>query len=199
MQGRIKQSPLCRVKDRDCQAVRIVHISTQLSVVRTAIQLDAMLTLVVATFIAGLALGILSAVLVNVIWSARTRAHGDEEQPLLRPDSQHDTVINDGNDLLRPELPSENSSSSTIYTLVQDLDYKKLEVRILRLHAGAPGSKLEASLKVESLGPDTSVTPYEALSYVWAEISGETDIFVDGIQHKITANLGRALTPAPVR
>ena len=152
-----------------------------------------MSTIVVATFIAGLALGVLSAALVYVIWSARARAHDDEEQPLLRPDSQHDTVINDVNDLLRPELPSENSSSSTIYTLVQDLDYKKLEVRILRLHAGAPGSKLEASLQVESLGPDTSVTPYEALSYVWAEIPGETDIFVDGIQHKITANLGQAL------
>ncbi|KAJ4354549.1 uncharacterized protein N0V89_006286 [Didymosphaeria variabile] len=142
-----------------------------------------------AIVLAYLALG----VLVAVIWTGRARVFRDEEQPLLRPSSPNDTIVNPEDHLLRPQLPSEDSSSSTIYSLSQDLDPQKYEIRILRLHAGVPGCKLEASLQIESLGPDIKPSPYEALSYVWAEIPGEAEIRVDGIQHKITRNLGQAL------
>ena len=102
----------------------------------------------------------------------------DEEQPLLRPAA----------------TLSEISSSSTASTLVQDLNPLKFEIRLMRLRGGPVDSKLECNLQIQSLSSDVDVPPYEALSYVWADIPGKGMLYVDGIQQTITANLAEALS-----
>lgn len=104
-----------------------------------------------------------------------------------------DNVNDEEQALIYSNPPSETSSFSSIYTLVPDLDHSKDEVRIMRLLAGSPGSKLECCLQVQSLAPAAEAVSYEALSYVWADIPGKENLYVDGVHHEITANLASAL------
>ena len=132
-------------------------------------------------FIAGISIGVLVTFVGQNVQNRSRRPHrqdgvADEEQPLLRP-----------------PLSTETSSSSTIFSLLQELDPLKLEIRLIRLHAGCRESKLEASLQIQSLIPDVEPPTYEALSYVWADISGTGRLYVDDVQHEITANLAEAL------
>ncbi|OBT68485.1 hypothetical protein VE03_02789 [Pseudogymnoascus sp. 23342-1-I1] len=78
--------------------------------------------------------------------------------------------------------------------VAQELDPLKLEIRLMCLHGGPVGSALECSLQVQSLGSDADYPCYEALSYVWAAIPGKAMLYVDDVQHEISANLAQALS-----
>ena len=131
-------------------------------------------------FIVGVLVGLVNAIVFYVVRSSRQRPWKDE-------------LVDEEQPLLRPGLPSETSSSSSI-TLVQDLDHLKFETRLMRLCAGPPGSKLNCYLQVQSLSSDVDPPSYEALSYVWGDITSKQKLYIDDAPYEITANLALALS-----
>lgn len=77
----------------------------------------------------------------------------------------------------------------------QQVDYHHLssneeQIRTLILHAGKVHEPIRCSLRIVSLAGEP---PYDALSYVWGDVSVTKPIQVEGVQFNATVNLERAL------
>ena len=64
----------------------------------------------------------------------------------------------------------------------------------MRLRGGPPGSKLKCYLQIQSLSSKVDPPSYEALSYVWGDIPGKEQLYIDDVQYEITANLAQAFS-----
>ena len=136
---------------------------------------------------------VLAAVFLIGIFSGLVIAIVAYRVRISRQSPRKDDLVDEEQPLLRPELPTETSSSSSI-TLIQELDHLRLETRLMRLRRGPPGSNLECKLQIQSLSSDVDSPSYEALSYVWGDVPGKQKLYIDDAQYEITSNLALALS-----
>ena len=80
---------------------------------------------------------------------------------------------------------AENATASTNYSYTP-LDSSRREIRTIIIHPGEPSSPISCSLSIVSLN-DRPV--YDALSYVWGDVSEKRRITIDGAHLFITRNL----------